>query len=220
MNITTTNTTTTNTTTANSGYHLKGTMLEICSCAVPCPCFIGEDPDGGECFGVIAFHLEKGKARGVDVAGLTLVNVAHIPGNALSGNWRSVLLVDSRADDEQVEALLDAFGGKLGGPLADLASLVGEVVAVERVPILHEAREAEGSLVAEGMLEAELAPIQSSPDGTTATLHDSAFTTVKGAPAYIGKSRRYRVTLPQHGMEWSFDGHNTIQTRWMMEHAP
>lgn len=209
-----------NMTTTHMSYHLEGTMLEICSCAVPCPCFIGEDPDGGECFGVIAFQLEKGEARGVDVSGLTLVNVAHIPGNALAGNWRSVLLVDSRADDQQVEALLDAFGGKLGGPLADLASLVGEVVAVERVAITHQAQEASGRLEAEGALEADLVPIQSSPDGTTATLHDSAFTTVKGAPAYIGKSRRYRVTLPQHGMEWSFDGRNTIQTRWMMEHQP
>ncbi|QTF90867.1 DUF1326 domain-containing protein [Halomonas sp. BM-2019] len=209
-----------NTTTTTEGYRLEGTMLEICSCAVPCPCFIGEDPDRGECFGVIAFHLEKGEARGVDVAGLTLVNVAHIPGNALAGGWRSVLLVDQCAEEAQVEALLDAFGGKLGGPLADLAGLVGELVAVERVAITHEAREAEGRLEAEGMLEAVFAPIQSSPDGTTATLHDSAFTTVKGAPAYLGKSRRYRVSLPQHGMEWSFDGHNTIQTRWMMEHRP
>jgi len=213
------NTTTTTATTA-AGYHLDGTMLEICSCAVSCPCFIGEDPDGGECFGLIAFHLETGEARGVDVSGLTLVNVAHIPGNALAGGWRSVLLIDGRAEDEQVEALLDAFGGKLGGPLADLASLVGELVAVERVPIIHEAREAEGRLEAEGMLEASFAPIRVSPDGTAATLHDSAFTTVKGAPAYLGKSLRYRVTLPQHGMEWSFDGHNTIQTRWMMEHRP
>ncbi|WP_416140432.1 DUF1326 domain-containing protein [Halomonas sp. HK25] len=209
-----------NTTTTTAGYHLEGTMLEICSCAAPCPCFIGEDPDGGECFGVIAFHLEKGEARGIDLSGLTLVNVAYIPGNALAGGWRSVLLVDNRANDEQVEALLDAFGGKLGGPLADLASLVGELVAVERVSIIHEAREAEGRLEAEGMLEAAFSPIQASPDGTTATLHDSAFTTVKGSPAYLGKSLRYRVTLPQHGMEWSFDGRNTIQTRWMMEHLP
>lgn len=207
--------------TASEGsYSLEGTMLEICSCATPCPCFIGEDPDSGECFGVIAFHLERGKVGDVDVSGLTLANVAHIPGNALNGNWRSVVLVDDRASDAQFDALVNAFGGQLGGPLADMAGLVGELVAVERAPIRHEANEAEGRLVVEGMVEAELSPIQSSPDGTTATLYDSAFTTVKGAPAYIGKSRRYRVTLPQHGMSWSWDGRNTIQTAWKMEHAP
>lgn len=208
-------------TTSNAdGYDLEGTMLEICSCATPCPCFIGEDPDGGECFGVIAFNLQRGSVRGVDISGLTIVNVAHIPGNALEGNWRSVLVVDAKASDEQCDALLDAFGGKLGGPLADMASLVGELVAVERAPIRHEAKEASGQLIADGIIEAELSPIQSSPDGTTATLHDSAFTTVKGAPAYIGKSLRYRVNLPQHGMTWSWDGRNTIQTAWKMEHQP
>ncbi len=207
-------------TTTEASYHLEGTMLEICSCAASCPCFIGEDPDGNECFGVIAFNLEQGEARGIDVSGLTLVNVAHIPGNALAGNWRSVLLVDSKANDAQYEALLDAFGGKLGGPLADMASLVGELVAVERVPITHEAEHAEGRLQAGEFLDAEFGPIQSSPDGTTATLNDSAFTTVKGAPAYLGKSRRYRVNLPQYDMSWSYDGHNTIQTAWMMEHQP
>jgi hypothetical protein len=98
--------------------------------------------------------------------------------------------------------------------------LIGELVAVERVPIIHETDQAEGRLLVEGMVEAELEPIQSSPDGTTATLYDSAFTTVKGAPAYIGKSRRYRVNLPQYDMSWSFDGHNTIQTAWKMEHQP
>jgi hypothetical protein len=208
------------TTTTELGYRLEGTMLEICSCGVPCPCFIGEDPDGGECCGVIAFHLERGTAGGVDVSGLTVANVAHIPGNALAGGWRSVVLVDDRASDEQHNALLDAFGGKLGGPLSDLAGLIGELVAVERVPIIHETDQAKGRLLVEGMVEAELEPIQSSPDGTTATLYDSAFTTVKGAPAYIGKSRRYRVNLPQYDMSWSFDGHNTIQTAWKMEHQP
>lgn len=208
------------TTTTGLGYQLEGTMLEICSCGVPCPCFIGEDPDGGECLGVIAFHLERGTAGGVDVSGLTIANVAHIPGNALAGGWRSVVLVDDRASDEQHHALLDAFGGKLGGPLADLAGLIGELVAVERAPIIHETDQAKGRLLVEGMVEAELEPIQSSPDGTTATLYDSAFTTVKGAPAYIGKSRRYRVNLPQYEMSWSFDGHNTIQTAWKMEHQP
>ncbi len=207
-------------TAASGGYVLDGTLLEICSCATPCPCFIGEDPDGGECFGVIAFRLDRGKVGEVDVSGLTLVNVAHIPGNALAGNWRLVLLVDDRASAEQEAALLAAFGGKLGGPLADMANLIGEVVAVERASIRHETDQAEGSLVADGVIEAELVPIRSGPDGSTATIYDSAFSTVKGAPAYIGKSKRYRVNLPRHGMTWSYDGRNTIQTAWRMEHRP
>ena len=120
------------------GYQLEGSLLEVCSCDVLCPCWIGEDPDQGTCDSVVAYHLDKGVIRGVDVSGLTLVSVVHIPGNVLEGNWRQLVFIDDRATDEQADAMLDAFSGKLGGPLADLAQLIGEVVGVERAPVSHE----------------------------------------------------------------------------------
>jgi hypothetical protein len=57
-----------------------------------------------------------------------------------------VSFVDDRASDAQFEAILDAYQGRLGGPLADLAGLVGKVVAVERAPIVHEPRDGAGTL--------------------------------------------------------------------------
>jgi hypothetical protein len=115
-----------------SGYQLEGSLLEVCSCDVLCPCWIGEDPDGGTCDAVVAYHFDKGTIDGVDVSGLTLVGVVHIPGNILAGNWRQLVYLDEAASDEQGDAILAAFTGKLGGPLADLAGLIGERVAVER----------------------------------------------------------------------------------------
>ena len=105
------------------GYQLEGSLLEVCSCDVLCPCWIGEDPDQGTCDSVVAYHLDKGTIRGVDVGGLTLVSAVNIPGNILEGNWRQIVYIDDNASDEQADAMLDAFTGKLGGPLADLAQL-------------------------------------------------------------------------------------------------
>ena len=119
-------------------YQFEGTLLEACNCDVLCPCWIGEDPDNGTCQSVVAYHLDTGAIRGVDVSGLTLANVVFIPGNVLAGNWKALLYVDERASDEQLEALVDAFSGKLGGPLADLAQLIGEQLGVVRAPISHE----------------------------------------------------------------------------------
>ena len=34
---------------AAAPYQLEGSLLEVCSCNVLCPCWIGEDPDGGAC---------------------------------------------------------------------------------------------------------------------------------------------------------------------------
>src|SRR2546428_860422 len=114
-------------TATRGGYVLRGTLLEACSCGVLCPCWIGEDPDGGACDAFIAYHFDAGTIKGVDVSGLSIVNVVQIPGNVLTpASWRIVIFVDERATDEQLDALTSAYGGKLGGPLADLAGLVGE----------------------------------------------------------------------------------------------
>ena len=39
-------------------YRLAGTMLEACTCNAICPCWVGQDPDGGICEGAIARHFE------------------------------------------------------------------------------------------------------------------------------------------------------------------
>jgi hypothetical protein len=203
---------------AEALYSLKGTLLEACSCGVLCPCWIGEDPDGGECYAVVGYHFDTGQIRGVDVSDLSLLTVAHIPGNVLAGDWEVVVLVDDRATDEQREAILAAFTGELGGPLADLAELIGTVKGVESAPIRHAIAGGVGSLEVPGMLEAEMEPYRG-PDGSVTTLRESIFSTVPGSPAWVAKAAKNRVDLPQYGMVWEYEGRNAIQSEWMMEHA-
>jgi len=193
-------------------YDLQGSLLEACSCAVLCPCWIGQDPDEGTCDAVNAYHFDVGTIRGVDVSGLSIVNVVQIPGNVLApGSWRVACFVDDRASDEQLLAILDAYQGRLGGPLADLAGLVGEVVAVERAAITHEIRSGKGVLRVGEVLSAEMEPFRG-PDGRTTTLHDSLFSTVPGSPAYVAMAQHHKVNLPQYGMVWSFEDRNAIQS--------
>ena len=193
------------TTATASGYRLQGTLLEACSCGVLCPCWIGEDPDLGECFAANAYHFDAGTVGGVDVSGLNLVNIAHIPGNVLTpGSWRLVMYVDGRATDAQRDALVRLFKGELGGPIADLAGLIGEVVAVEQAAITHEITEGRGTLRIAGVIDAEMEPYRG-PDGTVTTLRDSVFSTVPGSPAWVGKASRLRVSLPQYGLEWEYE---------------
>src|SRR5262249_22482422 len=116
-------------------YTLEGQLLEVCTCNILCPCWVGEDPDGGTCDGVLSCHIKSGAVNGTDVSGRTFTILTHIPGNILDGNWKIVAYVDDGASDEQQQALLDVWTGKLGGPIADLAQLVGEVKAVERAPV-------------------------------------------------------------------------------------
>jgi hypothetical protein len=202
---------------ARAVYSLQGTLLEACSCGVLCPCWIGEDPDLGTCDAFVAYHFDTGEIGGVDVGGLNVVNIVHIPGNVLTPqSWKVVIFVDSRATEEQKQALLDAYSGKLGGPLADLAGLVGEVKAVESANIEHSISEGAGKIRIEGVLEAEMEPYRSA-DGTVTTLRDSIFSTVPGSPAWVGKASYHRVTLPKYDFEWTFEGRNAIQADYNME---
>jgi hypothetical protein len=200
-------------------YDLQGTLLEACSCLAVCPCWVGQDPDGGSCDAFNAYRFQHGTIRGVDVSGLSFINVVHIPGNVLApGSWQVVSFVDDRASDEQFQAILDAYHGRLGGPLADLAGLVGEVLAVKRAPIVHETREGGGSLRIGEVVSSEMEPFRG-PDGTITTLRDSLFSTVPGSPAYVARAHHHRVHLPQHGMVWSFEGRNAIQSDYRITYT-
>jgi hypothetical protein len=152
------------------------------------------------------------------VSGLNLVLIAHIPGNVLAGNWEIVALVDARATPEQRDLLLGAFTGKFGGPLADLAQLVGTVRGVEVVPIAHQVRGGAGNLRIPGMVEAEMEPYRG-PDGSITTLQNSVFSTVPGSAAWVGKASVHRVNLSTYGMTWEYEGRNAIQSEWKMEYA-
>lgn len=198
------------------GYSVEGRLLEACTCAGPCPCWVGDDPDGGTCEGLVAYHYDKGEINGVDVSGLTLALVAHIPGNVLQGNWKVAVHVDKKATPEQKEAILAAHTGKLGGPLADLAPLIGEVLGIYDVPIEFSVTEGKGTIRVGTAVSAEMQPYTDS-QGRPTKLVDSIFSTIPGSPAYLGKAMNYRIDLPQHNMHLEINGRNAVLGQFRFE---
>jgi hypothetical protein len=191
-------------------YTLEGRLLEVCDCRTLCPCWVGENPDNGTCKGTLCWHIDKGTIDGVDVSGLTFGALCNIPGNVLEGHWKIVAYVDHRASPKQEEAILGVWTGKKGGPVADLAQLVGEVAAVERVPMVFEVNEGKGHIKFGNDVEARLEPFRG-PNGSPTTLSDSIFTTIPGSPAYVGKASIYRAHAPKIGIDVNLQGHNAVQ---------
>lgn len=189
------------------GYQLEGRLLEVCTCNVLCPCWVGEDPDGGTCDGLLAWQVDKGSVDGTDVSGHSITVLCHIPGNILKGNWKVRLYIDDKASQQQKEALVNVWTGKVGGPVADLAKLVGEVVSIEQVPVTFEVRGVNGTLKVGPNIDAELTPFKGATGKETA-LHDSIFTTIPGSPAYVGKAAHYKVNVP--GFSIDTKDHNAV----------
>lgn len=190
-------------------YNLDRALLEVCTCNILCPCWVGEDPDNGDCQSIMAWHFDKGTIDGVDVAGLTFAGVMDIPGNVLAGNWRAMVYIDDKSSPEQEEALLNLYTGKLGGPVADLVKLIGEVVGVERVPIKFELEVVSGSVKIGNAAEAELMAYKGAT-GKESALYDTVFTTVPGAPAYVGKASTYKANVPALNIDINLKDHNAV----------
>jgi hypothetical protein len=200
------------------GYVLDGDLLEVCNCNVLCPCWIGEDPDNGTCDSSLAYRFTAGSIDGVDVSGVVAAGVVRIPGNVLKGNWTRQLYVDERATNAQADAVIDVLTGKKGGPLADLAALIGNELPAQRAPIVFDLVEGKGTLRIGAVLEAVMQPYRG-PTGQVTTLNESIFTTIPGAPAYVAKAERFRVNDPSVGLEMELENSNAIQGVFHFETA-
>jgi hypothetical protein len=194
-------------------YEIEGRLLEVCTCNVLCPCWVGENPDYETCDTTIAWGIEKGEIAGIDVSGLTIAVSAHIPQNILiPKSWKAAVFIDDRATDAQHDALIQLFTGQLGGAVADLAGLIGEVTAVERVPIGFTVEGGKGRLSLGEFVQAEMAPYIGAT-GKPTTLAETVFSTIPGSPVYASKASNYRRDGSSHGIPSvkDLEGHNALQ---------
>jgi hypothetical protein len=118
-------------------WNLRGSYVESCSCELMCPCNLSMDHGATYdfCRVTLAFNIREGQVEGTDIAGRKVVLIADTPKVMTEGNWRLGVFVDDEAGDDAFDQLVRLFGGQLGGPMAALAPLVGEVLGVERAPI-------------------------------------------------------------------------------------
>jgi hypothetical protein len=121
-------------------WHIEGTYFENCNCDMACPCStsgLTAPADQDRCVVALAFHVDSGEVDGVDVGGLTVGILGDAPQLMTDGGWKLGLLVDSKASTEQAAALEGVFSGQLGGPMAGLAPLVGEIVGKDSVEMSY-----------------------------------------------------------------------------------
>ena len=118
-------------------WNLKGSYTETCSCDLICPCNATFDHGAtyDYCRVTLVWNIREGEIEGTDIRGLKVALIADTPKVMTEGNWRLGVFVDDRASDDQFDKLVKVFTGQLGGPMAALAPMVGEVLGVERAAI-------------------------------------------------------------------------------------
>ena len=103
-------------------WQLSGRSMELCSCRMLCPCWLGSEgvPDQGWCGGALGFDIQRGSSDGVDLSGTKVALAAEWPGNFFGGNGTARLYISDAANAEQRRELEAIFSGKKGGLLEGL----------------------------------------------------------------------------------------------------
>jgi hypothetical protein len=84
-------------------------------------------------------------------------------------------------------------------------------VAIERAPITFDVVDGKGYLKMGDVAEARLVQYLGAT-GKPTTLHDSVFSTIPGAPAYVGKAESFRRDGSRHGLpDVEVTGQNALQ---------
>jgi hypothetical protein len=118
-------------------WSLRGSYVETCSCELMCPCNLSLDHGATYdfCRVTLVFNIREGQVDGCDIGGCKVAAIADTPKVMTEGNWRLGVFIDEQASDEQFEKLVQVFSGQLGGPMAALGPLIGEMLGVERAAI-------------------------------------------------------------------------------------
>ena len=119
------------------GWSLKGSYAETCSCELMCPCNVSFDHGATYdfCRVTLVFDIREGDVEGTDIGETTVALIADTPKVMTEGNWRVGVFIDDAGLRRAGRQARSGFSGQLGGPMAAVAPLMGEMLGVERVPI-------------------------------------------------------------------------------------
>lgn len=200
-------------------YAFSGQFYEACDCFTVCPCWTGGAPDDDECTGVFAWAIEKGSIDGIDVSGRRVASVSTHTGHREQAKQGVLVFIDEDASPQAATVIAEAVTGLLGGPLGELARLLGELIAVEYAEIRLEAEDHHTSLSVGRKIVVAGSSI-TGRDGRVTTLSNARLSDVLGSPSEVGVTRRFKVTLPGHGLDVDLRGRSSMRGAFSYKHMP
>ena len=177
-------------------WQVSGRSLELCSCKMFCPCWLGPEgePDEGWCGGAFGFDVQRGNSDGVDLGGTTVALTAEWPGNFYAGGGKARLYIDDGASEDQRRELEAIFSGRKGGHLEGLMGAVIDEWLPARVAKVAITWEETPSITVNGIGQATLQPLS---DGAGRT------TKVTGAMGQAGFQIASMDLASSRGSRWS-----------------
>ncbi len=188
-------------------WSLAGTYVESCNCDVACPCVFLSAPTQGHCTVLIAWHIDTGSDDKLNLDGLNVALAVTTPGHMAQTKWNAAVYVDQRATAEQERSLVKIFGGQAGGHPATLASFIGNILGVKKVPMTFTQKGKEFAVQVPNIIDLTTEPIQGA-GGADVQISGHPLCIAPGFPVTVSSSKALKYT--DHGMSWHLTKKNAF----------
>lgn len=118
-------------------WEIRGPKIGVCSCDYGCPCEFNARPTRGFCQGLEVQRIDRGHYGDLRLDGLAVASWYRWPGAVHEGGGVAQGIIDRRATESQVEALLTILGGKEQEPTT-AANIYGATIEVEHDPLFAD----------------------------------------------------------------------------------
>jgi hypothetical protein len=196
-------------------WQLSGRSVELCSCKMLCPCWLGPEgePDQGWCGGALGFDIHRGNSDGVDLSGTKVVLAAEWPGNFFGGDGTARLYLEESATPEQRRELEAIFSGKKGGLFEALfGAVISKWLSTETTKI-EMGWDASPFLRVGNVGQANLTPLKDATGRPTRVEGAAAMAAFQFASMDLASSKGSHWTDPNL-RQWQGDSGTLHQFNW------
>lgn len=185
-----------------TAWKIEGDYMETCNCTMLCPCIssnMAAKPTEKDCKAAVAMRINRGEKDGAKLDGLSFIVLLHSPGPMIEGNIKVGLIIDEKANAAQVEAITAIASGAAGGPMANLAPLVSELVGIERRPIDFSGQGMNFAVRAGELVDQEIAGVASMMDPSVPLYIDN---TAHPANKRLALAKAVKSVFNAFGIVW------------------
>lgn len=172
-------------------YRIQGAVLDVWS-GTP----FWMDSGDGSSVSVTCWLIDEGEVAGIAVAGTPVVAVSTKASGPEGRRSRRLILMEEEAPPEVIRWVLDAFQGRLGGPLCALAGLTGDQIGFYQVPISYRLDEERSSLTVPDMVKVVAS-------GRRIPEWHPAGSAAPWRRNWLGRGSQVWVEVPEFGMEFT-----------------
>jgi hypothetical protein len=182
---------------------IEADFLQACNCDYGCPCEFSAPPTRGDCQGMGAWKINRGRFGEVSLDGLAFGFAAHWPEAIHKGNGTVCLFFDAQANPKQREALMKIATGQEGGmPFEILVNTFSKVLEPQYVPFEFKWAGRNSSVKIGNAISVALEPIKNPVTGAPESVRIEHATGFVFKEAECVSAKECRVSAGELNFSW------------------